>query len=207
MNRILTFITFVLLFSTTNLVAQAKTEGVIQKSKEERFKRKSAEMIFPLIHGSYMTGVIPVPGATNKPKSSQVIKLVFDFTHGQNFENSNGSVNAGLEEVARSLNLHIAAGIKKENLEPIVVFHSSSILSILNDGYFQKTYGTNNPNSGLLKQLSDVGTELIVCGQRMALRDLPLSDLLKIIQPAVSAKTSLTKYQSMGYIMLPIADK
>lgn len=176
-------------------------------TKEERFAKLEPKMIFPLIKVSKMTGVIPVDFITNVFPKNTKMKFIFDFTQST-ANNAQGShVNEGLEEVARILNLHITAGLKIENLKAIVVFHSASLLSIMHDAYYQDKYGNNNPNKELLNQLMKNGIDLVVCGQSIMLRELSPNDFLLGLQFALSAKTTLSKYQNEGYILFPIDEK
>ena len=176
-------------------------------SKEDRFAKLESKMIFPMIKGSKMTGVVPVDFITNAPDKEEKMKLVFDFTQNTANNAQGTHVNEGLEEVIRVLNLHIASGFKKENLKAVVVFHSASILSIMNDEYYRKIYKTNNPNVDLLNQLLKNNIELVVCGQSIMLRELSPDDFLPNIQFALSAKTTLSKYQNIGYILFDINEK
>ncbi|MBP6239145.1 MAG: DsrE family protein [Saprospiraceae bacterium] len=194
-------------FLSVSLDAQeSKTESK-PISKEDRFAKLEPKMIFPMIKGSKMTGVVPVDFITNAPDMEEEMKLVFDFTQST-ANNAQGShVNEGLEEVIRILNLHLASGFKRENLKAVVVFHSASILSIMNDEYYRKTYKTNNPNVDLLNQLLKNNIEMVVCGQSILLRELSADNFLPNIQFALSAKTTLSKYQNKGYILFEINEK
>ena len=175
-------------------------------SKEDRFAKLESKMIFPMIKGSKMTGVVPVDFINNVLSSETNMKIIFDFTQST-ANNAQGShVNEGLEEVARILNLHLAAGLKRDNLKAVVVFHSASLLSILHDEYYQNKYGNNNPNKDILNQLMKNGIDLVVCGQSIMLRELSPGDILPGIQFALSAKTTLSKYQTDGYILFPIGE-
>ncbi len=195
----------VFIFASTAI--QAQTQNTAAVSREERFTKLEPKMIYPLIKGSKMTGVIPIENISNKPDTDKELKLIFDFTQGT-FNNAQGThVNEGLEEVGRIMNLHIAAGYKKENLKTIIIFHSASLLSILNNEYYQKAYGKPNPNNDLFSQFQKAGTGLIVCGQSLQFRELSHTELLPSIQIAFSAKTTLSKYQDKGYIVFTIDEK
>jgi intracellular sulfur oxidation DsrE/DsrF family protein len=176
-------------------------------TKEDRFAKLESKMIFPMIKGSKMTGVVPVDFINNVLSPETNMKIIFDFTQST-ANNAQGShVNEGLEEVARILNLHLAAGLKRDNLKAVVVFHSASLLSILHDEYYQNKYGNNNPNKDILNQLMKNGIDLVVCGQSIMLRELSPGDILPGIQFALSAKTTLSKYQNIGYILFDINEK
>jgi intracellular sulfur oxidation DsrE/DsrF family protein len=196
----------VTLLSVSMYAQESKTESK-PISKEDRFAKLEPKMVYPMIKGSKMTGVVPVDFITNAIDQKEKMKLVFDFTQST-ANNAQGShVNEGLEEVIRILNLHIASGMKRENLKAVIVFHSASILSIMNDDYYRKTYKTNNPNVDLLNQLLKNNIEMVVCGQSIMLRELSPTDFLPNIQFALSAKTTLSKYQNKGYILFDISGK
>jgi predicted peroxiredoxin len=196
---------FLILFFSISKTLIAQTPAAF--SREERYAKLEPKMIYPLIKGSKMTGVIPIENISNKPAADQVVKLIFDFTQSTANNAQGTQVNEGLEEVARVMNLHIAAGYKKENLKTVIIFHSGSLLSILNDDYYQRKYSNSNPNNDLFNQFVKSGTELVVCGQSMQFRELEKKELLPAIQIAFSAKTTLTKYQSKGYQVFTIAEK
>lgn len=168
-------------------------------TREERFKKLESKMIFPLIKGSTMCGVIPVEHISSKPDPNKEIKIMFDFTQTTSKDNQAKKINEGLEEVARVLNLHIAAGLKKEKLKVVIVFHSGSILSVLTNEYYQQTYKSDNPNIGMLNQLNAAGVEMVICGQSLALREISHNQLIPEILVAISAKTTLSKYAAEGY--------
>jgi intracellular sulfur oxidation DsrE/DsrF family protein len=196
----------VTLLSVSMYAQESKTESK-PISKEDRFAKLEPIMVYPIIKGSKMTGVVPVDFITNAIDQKEKMKLVFDFTQSTANSAQGSHVNEGLEEVIRILNLHIASGMKRENLKAVVVFHSASILSIMNDDYYRKTYKTNNPNVDLLNQLLKNNIEMVVCGQSIMLRELSPADFLPNIQFALSAKTTLSKYQNKGYILFDISGK
>lgn len=151
-----------------------------------------------------MSGIIPVENITNSLDPKKDVKLIFDFTQSTSAGNQANKVNEGLEEVGRVLNLHIAAGVKKEKLRVVIIFHSGSILSILSDEYYQKTYQSNNPNQDIIHQLSTAGVQMVICGQSLALRNISHKEVIPIVQVAMSAKTTLSKYGAAGYYYFSI---
>ena len=194
----------IILIVCTTLLTHISICQTASLTREERFKKLESKMIFPLIKGGYMCGVIPVDNITSKPGTHIDIKLIFDFTQTTSKDNQAKKINEGLEEVARILNLHIASGVKKTKLKSVIIFHSGSIISILNNEFYQQNYKSNNPNVDMLKQLSSAGVEMVICGQSLALRNVPHSMLLPDVKIALAAKTTLSKYQSQGYIAFEI---
>jgi len=182
-------------------------QTAIQKelTTQERFAKLEHKLIYPFLKGSKMTGVVPVDFATNVVEKNQGMKLIFDFTQGTAADLQSTNINPGLEEVIRVLNLHVAAGIEKKKLKVIIIFHSASLMSLLNDAYYQAKYGVNNPNSDIIKQLHAANVEMVVCGQSIHLRELKPDQFLSEMAFAISAKTTLSKYQNLGYILFAIA--
>ncbi len=174
--------------------------------REERFNALADKMIYPLIKGSPLTGVLPVAGIQNQPDISKEVKLVFDFTQATTEGKQATKVNEGIEEVARILNLHAAAGIPKEKIKAVVVFHAASIVSVMNDTYYQQNFKTGNPNQPMLQQLLALGAQLVICGQSLQLRNMPATALLPGLQVALAAKTTLTKYEGEGYSRFEIGE-
>lgn len=173
-------------------------------TREERLKKQESKMVFPLVKGSFLSGVIPVEDITSKPDPAKQVKLIFDFTQSTSTGKQATKINEGLEEVARILNLHIASGVKKEKLKAVIIFHSGSILSVLSNEFYQQKYQSNNPNLDMLGQLNAAGVEMIICGQSLALREIEHRLLLPQVKIALAAKTTLTKYHGEGYFEFPI---
>ena len=193
-----------IIFSLLNSSMQSQSIVSPQLTKEERFAKLEPKMIFPLIKGSKMTGVVPVDFATNTPDPKSEVKLIFDFTQATANNAQSSHINEGLEEVVRILNLHIASGIQKEKLKAVVVFHSGSINSLLNNEYYQAYYKSNNPNQEILQKMANVGVQLIVCGQSVQFRELQTKQFMTGMQFALSAKTTLSKYQKDDYILFTV---
>jgi intracellular sulfur oxidation DsrE/DsrF family protein len=182
-------------------IATLHLQAQTSVNREELFKKMESKMIFPFIKGSPLCGVIPIDQITNKPNPNKEVKLIFDFTKASTPGKQAESINAGLEEIARVMNLHVAAGVPKEKLKTIIVFHSGAIFSAMNDSYYLDNYKASNPNADILSQLKSAKTEMIICGQSLALREIAQSNLFDYIQVAFSAKTTLTKYIQEGYVL------
>ncbi len=176
-----------------------KSQTTSPSVREAKFMQAAAKMVYPLINAGPMSGVLPVAGVTSKPDTKTEARLIFDFTQSTPAAGQAEQINPGLLEVARVLNLHAAAGYPPEKIKSVIIFHSGSILSLMNQPYYQSNYQKANPNQDLLEQLRKAGATLVVCGQSLALRDFSNTQLLQGIEVAVSAKTTLTKYHQAGY--------
>lgn len=70
--------------------------------------------------------------------------------------------------------------------------------------FYQQKFQATNPNLDILGQLSLAGVELVICGQSLALREIPHPNVLPQVKIAYAAKTTLSKYQGDGYVEFPI---
>ena len=112
------------------------------------------------------------------------------------------SVNKGLNNVARMLNLHGVAGVPKEKLHVAVAVHYTATPIILdNDGY-QKKYGVDNPNLGLINQLKEAGVELYVCGQSLVARKYDFENVNPQVEIGQSMLTVVSEKMMKGYKLL-----
>lgn len=172
-------------------VAAAQRRALLEKNKDR--------LIYPAIKGSVITGVIPVTGVTEPIDPSLNYKILFDFTEGTAAQYKEGTVNPGLEEICRMVNLHYAAGIKKEKIQIVIILHSAAVMTVINNDEFRKRFGRDNQNLDLISQLEKLGTRFIVCGQTATLREIPDASLLPGVKKAYSARTALSTYNLKGF--------
>ncbi|MFD0861838.1 DsrE family protein [Sungkyunkwania multivorans] len=134
-----------------------------------------------------------------KTDVTSMMKVVFDV--GRTFEN-NESTNPLIETAARFLNLHAQNGVKAEHMNVALVIHGSASQDILTDAAYQKKFGVDNPNTALIKSLSNAGVQVILCGQTAAYRNISKSDVLPEVQFALSAMTALIQLQNNNYRLI-----
>ncbi|QDV69238.1 DsrE/DsrF-like family protein [Rosistilla carotiformis] len=168
-----------------------------QTAADEKVGR-SGPLIYPVIanHG----GVVHLPDAAQQPRTGT--KLVVDLTGG----GDPAQLNAGVEKLARFLNIYAGAGAKPAAAKIAVVFHGGATLAVLNeDAYTAKFKTASNPNLKLLRQLHDAGVELFVCGQALNGQGGAPDEVADFIDVAVSALTAIVNLQSDGYAYIPLA--
>jgi len=154
------------------------------------------EAKYPVVDG--IGGIYEIPSSTN-PDSDIYYKIVIDLKTNQPEKES---VNAGLNNVARMMNLHGLGGVSKENMSVSVVVHGLATETILtNDGYRRKN-GVDNPNILLIEALEAAGAEVIVCGQSLLGRGFPQSEVNGDVEIALSMLTAVTERQHKGYHLL-----
>ena len=188
---VLLLVSFSMNAQNADSVAAAQRRALLEKNKDR--------LIYPVVKGSVSTGVIPVTGVTEPVDPSLHYKILFDFTEGTAAQYKEGTVNPGLEEICRMVNLHYAAGIKKEKIQIVIILHSAAVMTVINNDEFRKRFGRDNQNLDLIGQLEKLGTRFIVCGQTATLREIPDASLLPGVKKAYSARTALSTYNLKGF--------
>ncbi len=133
------------------------------------------------------------------PNNKTDYKIVIDLkSANDDFSN----VNKGLNNIARMMNLHGIAGISKEQMHIVVAVHYTATPIILNNRGYQKKYGVDNPNLGLIHQLQEAGVKFYVCGQSLVARNYDFADVNPEVTIALSMLTVVTEHQMKGYALL-----
>ncbi len=111
-------------------------------------------------------------------------------------------ISEHFENIARIANLHVAAGVKPENLSIIAVVHGAAVSFILNNETYKQKFGVENPNQPLFTALKAAGIPLYVCGQTLFKRKVDPSTLATEFEIVQSAVTTITTYAPLGYTVL-----
>jgi intracellular sulfur oxidation DsrE/DsrF family protein len=130
------------------------------------------------------------------PDPSIEYKIVVDL---KTLQRDKESINPGLNNVARMLNLHGLGGVKAENLNVAVAIHGGATDVILNNDAYQKKYELDNPNLQLIDELKEAGVELYVCGQSLLARNYEHNEVNTQIKIGLSMLTVVTTYMHKGY--------
>ena len=158
---------------------------------------------YPLIKGGIWSGVLPVENPGDKPDPALDYKLVFKVT-AKNPDSISKEISRSLDEVARILNLHVAAGIPASKLHPVIVIQGAALESIMNNDAFKKNHSFDNPNISLISDLEKAGAKFVSCGQSMAFQEIKKESLLPDVKVAMSARTAISGYQAQGYVLYTI---
>ena len=149
-------------------------------------------------------GVVPVEGIDEAPDPTIRYKLLMElttFTIKQGDTAAIKEMNVGLIEAGRILNLHVAAGIPKENIDLVLVVHAGALNAFLTNEKYKKKFDIDNPNMPLLKELEGFKTKIINCGQAMNFLGFEKEDFIPGIKVALTAQTVLSAYQSKNYVL------
>ena len=151
-------------------------------------------LVYPAIQG--YGAVNEVPFEVEKPDPTQQYKFVIEL--GNRLEDKS-QVADMLDYAARMYNLHIYAGIPKENIELAIVVYSGATPMVLSNQAYSKRFEQANPNASLLDELQRNGIQLIVCGQSMMKQNLLPDDIYPGVRMAVSRFTATTDFIQKGY--------
>ena len=124
------------------------------------------------------------------------LKVIFDVAKSTE---DKSMLNNNLEFAARFLNMHANAGMKLEQLKAAMTVHADASHDVLNNEAYRAIYGVDNPNTKLINDLTEVGVDIVLCGQAAAKRNIKREDLNPNVKVALSATTAIIQYQNKGY--------
>ncbi|MEX0724024.1 MAG: DsrE family protein [Gracilimonas sp.] len=151
------------------------------------------EAQFPIIKN--FGGIYEIPDSVD-PEPDMEYNIVIDL---KTLQRDKASLNPGLNNVARMMNLHGLGGVKAENLSVAVVIHGGATDLVINNEAYQKRYELDNPNLELIDTLKEAGVEIYVCGQSLIAREYGFDELNAQITKGLSMLTVFTTYMNKGY--------
>ncbi|WP_100643490.1 DsrE family protein [Alteromonas facilis] len=114
-----------------------------------------------------------------------------------------GEVNRKFDSLARFINMNVAAGINKENIQLALVVHGKASLDLLNNETYQRAKESDNANIPLLESLMKNNVQVFICGQSMTAYEIAPEQLVDGVQVALSAMTAHALLQQQGYTVNP----
>ncbi|TKB03423.1 hypothetical protein E5672_10310 [Alteromonas portus] len=130
---------------------------------------------------------------------NQAFKVAFDVAKAA----GPGEVNRKFESLARFINMHVANGVKQENLSLVLVVHGSATEEMLKTASFKQRKGQPNGNEVLLTELMKQGVEVIVCGQSAAAHGVEQKAMIEGGKMDLSAMTAHARLAQKGYSVNP----
>lgn len=140
----------------------------------------------------------PVKQDVTLPKDTE-FKLTFDIDQA----GKEGTLNRGIDTVARFINMHVANGVPLENLHLAMVIHGGASNEMLNAKAYKQKYGKPNPNAELLSTLSANGVQIMLCGQSAYYHQIDHDDLIDGVDMVLSAMTAHMLLNQQGYYVNP----
>jgi intracellular sulfur oxidation DsrE/DsrF family protein len=108
-------------------------------------------------------------------------------------------MNRFLDRVARFANMHVEAGVPRENLDLVVMLYGGASGVGLADAAYRERYEVDNPNAGLLRALADTGIEIYVCAQSARAQGMTRDQFAGPVGWAYSAMTVFAALDHQGY--------
>ena len=133
-----------------------------------------------------------------QPDNNLEYKIVYKITTSETRE----GINRGLNGIAHAINMLGCVNIQNDKVKIVATIQGAATNIILNDNAHRKKFGKNNPNTEVIKLLSDYGVDLYVCSQATAYKKINKSDINKNITEALSGSSVLLNYQLNGYALM-----
>lgn len=149
----------------------------------------------PVIKGFGETAPVP----THTVSADAKFNIAFDVTNAGEV----GKVNRKFNSLARFINMHVAAGVKIENINLALIVHGTAIFDLLDNESYRDMYSADNANADLLKALMENNVRVILCGQSAVARSVEMSDLVEGTEIELSAMTAHAVLQQSGYTVNP----
>ena len=137
-----------------------------------------------------------VPSPTFEVSADTEFRVVFEVVEGSQRPER---AAPGFGSMARFLNMHGAAGVPVERLHVAAVVHGTAGKALLSDDAYREEFGTANPNAAMIRELTEAGARIVLCGQTAAARGIDTDRLLPGVQVSLSAMTALFVLQEEGY--------
>lgn len=142
--------------------------------------------------------IAEVPGMEALP-SGATYKVSFDLAKAA----QPGQVNRSIESLARFINMHVAHGVKVEQIQLALVVHGGAVNDMTRSAVYAKKNQQDNANKALIEALQKHGVQFYVCGQSAAYHGVTQADLLPGVKLSLSAMTQHALLQQNGFTLNP----
>ena len=143
--------------------------------------------------------IAPVESDMPIPKGTK-FKIAFDVSA----KAAPGALSRQIETAARTLNMHVAAGVPQKDVQIVVIVHGPGGWDLVkNDAYAAHNESKANGSLMAVQKLLGAGVEFILCGQSAASQGIKKADLISGVKMSLSAITAHALYQQRGYTLNP----
>lgn len=139
-----------------------------------------------------------VSNGLQKPEE-QRFKVVFDVSEGA----EPGALNRRFNTVARFINMHVRAGVPRDNIKAALVVHGKASYELMRNKPFEQRFGRQNISSDLLERLIENNVAVQLCGQSAAHLGITSDSLIDGVVLSLSAITANALLQQQGYTLNP----
>ncbi|HJO37104.1 MAG: DsrE family protein [Vicinamibacterales bacterium] len=148
----------------------------------------------PVIDTSGFVFAVEDPDFTLPP--DQQFKVVFGVDA---IPDGPEATNRFLDRVTRFINMHVEAGVPRENLDLVVMLYGGGTGTGLSNAAYREQFGVDNPNTALLRNLADAGVEIFACAQSAQLLGMTREQFAGPVGWAHSAMTVFAALDHQGY--------
>lgn len=140
-----------------------------------------------------------LPDAACQPDKNLEYRIIYRISSPPEKE---GDPTPGLSHIALTINLFEWAGVPGEHLHLAGVVHSGATPATLTPEAYRRDFGRVNPDADLIRQLTQNGVALYVCGQSVLKHGYRRDDVNPEVTYALSALSVLPAYQMKGYALM-----
>lgn len=143
--------------------------------------------------------IAPVESDLPLPKGAS-FKIAFDLAARA----EPGTLSRQIETAARTLNMHVAAGVPKDKVKIVLIAHGPAAQDLLKpEVYAARSGGKTNGSLNAVQKLLGAGVEIYLCGQTAMGQKISKADLIPGVKMSLSAITAHAIYQQRGYTLNP----
>jgi intracellular sulfur oxidation DsrE/DsrF family protein len=133
-----------------------------------------------------------------QPDTDLEYKMVYKITTSETRE----GINKGLNGIAHAINMLGCKDISKNNVKIVATIQGPATSIVLNDVAYKEKFGKKNPNTEVIRLLTEYGVKLFVCSQATAYKKIENSQINKNVTEALSGSSVLINYQLNGYALM-----
>ena len=139
------------------------------------------------------------------PVEAEALPPGVELRHSFDVAKSGGEgINRGFDSVARFINMHVRAGVPRQNVQAALVVHGDAAVELTRDAFYgAKNKGRPNPSAALVAALIAEGVPVYLCGQTAIHQGIGRADLIPGVKMALSAMTAHALLQKQGYSVNP----
>lgn len=143
--------------------------------------------------------IAPVESDLPLPKGAK-FKIAFDLRTKADA----GALSRQIETAARTLNMHVAAGVPQKDVQIVLIAHGPAAVDLLKpEVYAARNEGKANGSLAAVQKLLGKGVEIYLCGQTAMGQKITKADLIPGVKMSLSAITAHAIYQQRGYTLNP----
>lgn len=148
------------------------------------------------------------------PEFGNIASVKFDMAipKGTNFkvrfdvakQAAPAKVNSTFESAARFINMHVEAGVPRENIKLALVIHGGASLDVTTKAFYRsRNKDRSNSSASAVATLLKHNVEFYICGQSATYHKIGKSNLLPGVNIALSAMTAHALLDQQGYSLNP----